>query len=1068
MLYFILNFLFDKPLSSVIMYGSYSFLSMRGFWLKCLYVFRGLLLYSSVTFAQINIQITATPQGGAPITNPVDPIFICQGQNVVLQASVTGTVGTPTFQWFFADLLGFSAIVGANSLTYANATQEGEYLLQVRDANHPNGVFSQSIFVCVYTGVPIQVSVVSQNGITNLCSSSPNGITLVAQAQNPPSTGFCGVVPISFVWFKGSLQVGTGATYQVPNNPASAGTYTVRAINPCGFSTASINISVVDSPPTNVSISSQDNTNTLCVGGSLRLNAMAQGSGLSYQWFRNGTAINGATAASFLVNYNAFTSYPENYTVQVSNGCGAVMSNPFQVVLIPTPSNVSIQFSGMPYFCDNVGILLSPSASVTNPTRYEWYRNGTLVETHLFPFLNGITYFATQAGSYMVKVFNKCGSATSQVVNIGNSQSPTFVQIRGEPSLSLGCGQTSLKLIAQTDGTNLRYEWYKDNNLVQNSTNNSLIIHDVGVYKVKVIAELPNHSSCGELTSQAVQVISTNAPPNSSISLSTQNNLTQTCDGQITLIANATGNGLQYEWYRDNNWVFTSHTPTWVATASGSYTVRVRNACGSSNFSNAISLTISQLPQNVHIVSGSPTVGCGQENVLLQAQAIGAVSLFEWFRNNNKVAEGTQLTTNQNGTYTLRATNSCGSVTSAPFVINFTTAPTEAVIVPQSTPTLCGNWNIPLSVQTNGNNLQYIWRKNGIVVSNDPVYSANDVGTYTVQIFNACGNAFSAPFIITSSTSLVEPVILPQGNINLCAGASVTLTASTPVVGASFRWFRNNQLITGANSATLTVNEAGNYTVETSKDNCSVLSQPRQVQVAPAPTVLVTYRGSLTFCKGDSVMVQARSQDLTMQYEWLKDTQVLKTGNTFTAKQAGEYTLKATNSCGIVLTSTFNVSTQEKIIPQIAWQQGQLIVLDSAKTYQWYFNGFPIANANQRTFMPLETGKYQARIINDLGCAGLSEPIDFAGWQVDQNDFVQIMPNPNFGAFSLRVLSKNDVTIQLFNQLGQEITEKYLMPRANSLVSYQQFEFNNLTQGLYFLRVQVGNRIVGKRVLVLK
>ena len=65
------------------------------------------------------------------------------------------------------------------------------------------------------------------------------------------------------------------------------------------------------------------------------------GSGTTYQWYRNGQAIAGATAASLTVTTSATTG-PGSYTVAITNGAGTVTSNPAVVRAAATnPGRIS-------------------------------------------------------------------------------------------------------------------------------------------------------------------------------------------------------------------------------------------------------------------------------------------------------------------------------------------------------------------------------------------------------------------------------------------------------------------------------------------------------------------------------------------------------------------------------------------------------------------------------------------------------------------------------------------------------------------------------------------------------
>jgi sugar lactone lactonase YvrE len=73
-------------------------------------------------------------------------------------------------------------------------------------------------------------------------------------------------------------------------------------------------------------IQAQPQSQTISTGSGLTLSVTASGPGLTYQWYLNGAAIAGATAASY-TNSNAGANAAGTYTVVVNNGVGAVTSS---------------------------------------------------------------------------------------------------------------------------------------------------------------------------------------------------------------------------------------------------------------------------------------------------------------------------------------------------------------------------------------------------------------------------------------------------------------------------------------------------------------------------------------------------------------------------------------------------------------------------------------------------------------------------------------------------------------------------------------------------------------------
>ncbi len=141
---------------------------------------------------------------------------------------------------------------------------------------------------------------------------------------------------LRYQWYKDGTAISraTRATYTVrPVTTASLGTYWVVVSNQKGSVTSNkVTLSTGgggggggggDTTPT---ITTQPSSVVATVGNSAGFTVVASGSGLSYQWYKGGTAVSGATGATYTVSSVA-TSNIGTYYVTVSNTAGNVTSN---------------------------------------------------------------------------------------------------------------------------------------------------------------------------------------------------------------------------------------------------------------------------------------------------------------------------------------------------------------------------------------------------------------------------------------------------------------------------------------------------------------------------------------------------------------------------------------------------------------------------------------------------------------------------------------------------------------------------------------------------------------------
>lgn len=140
---------------------------------------------------------------------------------------------------------------------------------------------------------------------------------------------------LTYQWaFNGNAIPGaTNATYTIaPLALANAGRYQVTVTNPGGtVASNAATLTVNVAPP---AIATQPVARTVDGGSSVTFASAASGSGLTYQWLFNNSAISGATDASYTIP--SVTSADEGaYSVRITNAGGTITSNPATLTVIP-------------------------------------------------------------------------------------------------------------------------------------------------------------------------------------------------------------------------------------------------------------------------------------------------------------------------------------------------------------------------------------------------------------------------------------------------------------------------------------------------------------------------------------------------------------------------------------------------------------------------------------------------------------------------------------------------------------------------------------------------------------
>ena len=151
-----------------------------------------------------------------------------------------------------------------------------------------------------------------------------------------------GTATLTYQWRKGgtSISGATSATYSISATASSdAGSYDVVVSNSAGSVTSSAATLTVTSATGAPTITTQPTSQSLAVGASATFTVVATGSStLSYQWRKDGTAVSGATSASYAISTVA-SSDAGSYDVVVTNSIGSVTSSAATLTVTTTTSS---------------------------------------------------------------------------------------------------------------------------------------------------------------------------------------------------------------------------------------------------------------------------------------------------------------------------------------------------------------------------------------------------------------------------------------------------------------------------------------------------------------------------------------------------------------------------------------------------------------------------------------------------------------------------------------------------------------------------------------------------------
>ena len=283
------------------------------------------------------------------ITTQPRSVAACARDTVSFTVVASGTV--TTYQWRKNGV----AIAGATSATYtiasASATHVGDYTVVVTGPCSPAGTSSVAT---LSVGTPVQI--VGHPRYQTVCAGSP--VTFSVQAIGSAMAG----KEFVFQWRKSGVAI-AGATREIYTiksaAAADAGNYDVTISNVCGPVASAVAVVTVPAP---AACTAQPADVTAREGTTAQMSVTATGSGLTYQWRKNGKAlgdgsgISGARTATLTLPVSA--ALVGNYDVVVKGTCGAATTSSSAKLLMNGNPKITVQPKTLttvsPYF--NVAI----------------------------------------------------------------------------------------------------------------------------------------------------------------------------------------------------------------------------------------------------------------------------------------------------------------------------------------------------------------------------------------------------------------------------------------------------------------------------------------------------------------------------------------------------------------------------------------------------------------------------------------------------------------------------------------------------------------------------------------
>jgi len=386
----------------------------------------------------------------------------------------------------------------------------------------------------------------------------------------------------------------------------------------------------------------------------------------------------------------------------------------------------------------------------------------------------------------------------------------------------------------------------------------------------------------------------------------------------------------------------------------------------------------------------------------------------QWFLDGSPVSGATSATLvldnvqlSQAGNYTVTATNSEGSATSAPALLTVSTTPLPPQILaqPEGGSDILGG-SVTLEVTATGSGtLGYQWFRDSVlipgaemnVLSLDPL-QAGDLGSYTVTVSNVAGEETSTPVLVEVT---LPPSFSTQPTAQAVAeGGEATFEAVATGEGdIGYQWFKNGSPLEEESGASLTLSavsgaDEGSYRVDATNLAGTTASNSVALTVLQAPAITTQPAGNHLVVGGSHSFTVGATGSAPLEYQWTKDggdlsgeTAATLTIDSAALADAGDYAVRVSNSVGSATSSAAQLQVSATAVaPAITTDLASFsapaetaanftvgVSGTAPFSYAWTRDGAPIAASGPVLMLdPLseaDAGDYQVTVSNAAGSA---------------------------------------------------------------------------------------------------
>ena len=669
----------------------------------------------------------------------------------------------------------------------------------------------------------------------------------------------------------------------------------------------------ITTPPANLTVTAPAAAN---------FSVSASGTGpLSYQWRRNGSAISGATTASYAFNPTAVSDSGATFDVVVTNSAGTATSAaatltvnaaPVAPSITTQPANVTVTAPAPASF--------SVAAAGTAPLSYQWRRNGTAIPgaTNSIYTLNP-TVVGDNGATFSVVVTNSAGTITSASATLTVNAAGVAPGITTQPAnvTVTAPAQAGFSVVA-TGTTPMSYQWRRNGAAIPGATNASYALSPTAVSDSGALFSVVVTNSAGSATSGSATLTVGSGGGGGGLALieahfdtnadgfayaddlfraTTQPNYAsgeQLAAGGFTggavkvLLGGINGSNIQKMsggWQR--SFTLATAAPT---TLTFRYKLGITSLKSDRFGQMLVSLNgvLQGVAPNTYIAQlngglGGVTATTGWQQVQIDLGTLPAgthvLSLGGYLSGKSASSEAADVLIDD---VVVQDGSSPGAV--PPSIVN-----------PPANVTVTAPASASFSVVATGTApLSYQWRRNGAAIPGatgdsyvlDPTTEGDNGALFSVDVSNSVSTVSSSSATLTVNAAAVAPTITtPPANVTVTAPAqaafSVVATGTAPL---SYQWRRNGTAIPGATSASYVLNptvvgdNGALFSVDVSNSVSTVTSSSATLTVnaaAVAPSITTPPANLTVTAPAQAAFSVVATGTAPLSYQWRRDGTVI-------------------------------------------------------------------------------------------------------------------------------------------------------------------------------------------------